>query len=127
MAQSYYIPLVASPQIDGGSGGGGDNGFFDISIDQDAETIDKTFAEIDTAIEAGKTIRIVTDGAASSTAIPVKVSDTQIFIYPIWYEFNDFAIAETPVMTISTQEIEVIDDGQVSFGKYAEFTISGTF
>lgn len=110
----------------GGGGSGGDNGFFDITItDWDAQTIDKTYAEIVAAISAGKTIRVIDqDGAhlATTTQGSSLGIGNYVRVYPFWF---DVELENTVELSIYTTRITVLESGSVSFGYDSTFTISG--
>ena len=111
----------------GGGGGGGDNGFFDITIiDWESPAIDKTYAEICAAKNAGKTIRVIEAGNALF-ATASEGSSTQlgnfVSVYPLWIDVS----VEDPIqIDINTTEITVLESGSVTVAHDASFTISGT-
>lgn len=110
-----------------GGGSGGDNGFFDITItDWDAQTIDKTYAEIVAAIAAGKTIRVIDqDGAHFATTAQGSGTGwgNYVWVYPFWFDVD---LESNVELSISTTRIVVLESGSVSFDNDTYFTISGT-
>ena len=110
----------------GGGGSGGDNGFFDITItDWDAQTIDKTYAEIVAAIAAVKTIRVIDEDGAHFATTSQGSGDlwgNYVWVYPFWFDVD----LERSELSISTTRIFVLESGSVSFDNDTDFTISGT-